>query len=107
MYSESHCHLGDVTQEVITEAKDLGFKLLITSGIDLISSKLAIKIAKKYDIVSASIGIHPWYADEYNKQVESEFKKLAEELKKQDKDVVIICESPDPFGDAVKMKKVV
>jgi TatD DNase family protein len=78
MYSESHCHLGDVTQEVINEAKDLGFKILITSGIDLTSSRIAVKIAKKYDIVSASIGIHPWYADEYNKQVESEFKKLAE-----------------------------
>ncbi len=36
----------------------------------------------------------------------SDFKKLANELKKQDKDIIIICESPDPFGDAVKMKKI-
>jgi len=35
----------------------------------------------------------------------NEFRKLAEELKKQKKDIVIICESPDPFGDAVRMKK--
>jgi len=34
-----------------------------------------------------------------------DFKKLAEELKKQKKDIVIICESPDPFGDAVRMRK--
>ena len=35
----------------------------------------------------------------------SDFKKLADELKKQKKDIVIICESPDPFRDALKMKK--
>ena len=35
----------------------------------------------------------------------SDFKKLADELKKQKKDTVIICESPDPFRDALKMKK--
>jgi deoxyribonuclease IV len=36
----------------------------------------------------------------------ADFKKLAEELKKQDKNVTIICESPDPISDAEKMKKV-
>lgn len=35
----------------------------------------------------------------------NEFRKLVKELKKQDKDVTIICESPDPMGDAEKMKK--
>ncbi len=35
-----------------------------------------------------------------------DFKKLAEELKKQNKDATIICESPDPMGDAEKMKKI-
>ena len=37
----------------------------------------------------------------------SDFKKLAEELKKQNKDITIICESPNPIGDAEKMKKVI
>jgi len=37
----------------------------------------------------------------------NDFKKLAAELKKQNKNVTIICESPDPMGDAVKMKKVI
>ncbi len=37
----------------------------------------------------------------------NDFKKLAAELKKQGNDVTIICESPDPIGDAAKMKKVI
>lgn len=87
MYSESHCHLSNITKETINEAKELGFVLLLTSGIDLISSKLAVLIAKKFDIVKASIGIHPWYADDYNEDVEAEFKKLAE-----DEEVIAISE---------------
>lgn len=34
-----------------------------------------------------------------------EYQKLINELKKQKVDCTLICESPDPFGDAKKMKK--
>jgi TatD DNase family protein len=76
MYSESHCHLGAIKLEAIKKAENQGFELLLTSGIDLISSELAVKTAEKYDIVKACIGIHPWYADEYNDEIGCLFKDL-------------------------------
>ena len=78
MFSESHCHLR-ATDEVIRQAEKDGFTLLINAGIDLKSSLNSVSTAKKYKIVKASIGIHPWYANEYNKDVESTFTDLAKE----------------------------
>jgi len=37
----------------------------------------------------------------------NEFRKIKKEAEKQKKEVILICESPDPFGDAVKMKKTI
>jgi TatD DNase family protein len=79
MYSESHCHLSGVTDEVIGKAKKTGFTLLLTSGIDLDSSMEAAASAKKWDIVKGCVGIHPWYADEYTPAVERRFRELARE----------------------------
>jgi len=79
MYSESHCHLSGVTDEVIEKARNAGFKLLLTSGIDLDSSIEAATSAKKWDIVKGCVGIHPWYADEYTPSVEERFMELARE----------------------------
>jgi TatD DNase family protein len=77
MYSESHCHLNGITKEKIREAEKADFTLLLTSGIDLQSSIEAANIAKKYDIVKGCIGVHPWYSDEYNENVEKKFRNLA------------------------------
>jgi TatD DNase family protein len=66
MFSESHCHLRHVSPQTIKTAEDLNFKYLLTTGIDLISSEIAINTAKRYDIVKACIGIHPWYANEFD-----------------------------------------
>ena len=87
MYSESHCHLGDMTLEDMKKAEKMGFKLLLNSGIDLNSSIQAIELAKKHSIAKACIGVHPWYADEYNSDVRNRFIELAE-----DKDCVAISE---------------
>lgn len=77
MFSESHCHLRDITEEKISDVKKEGFTLLLTSGIDLMSSKEAAEMASRFDIVKGSIGVHPWYADEYNDDVEKRFRALA------------------------------
>ena len=77
MYSESHCHLGDMTLGDIREAESKGFKLLLTSGIDLPSSEEAIATSQRHEIVKSCVGVHPWYADEYNDTVESKFRTLA------------------------------
>ena len=64
---------------MIGKAKDAGFTLLFTSGIDLDSSIEATASAKKWDIVKGCVGVHPWYADEYTPSVEERFIKLARE----------------------------
>ena len=66
--------LGD-----IRTAESLGFKLLLTSGIDLPSSKEAIITAQRHEIVKSCVGVHPWYADEYDKSVGEEFRELAKD----------------------------
>ncbi len=79
MYSESHCHLSGITEEGIEKARRDGFTLLLTSGIDLDSSIEAVASAKNWDIVKGCVGVHPWYADEYNSEVEIRFRELARE----------------------------
>lgn len=61
---DTHCHLDmdryriDLPR-VIESAKDNGVKQIITIGIDLKSSREAIKIAQKYPMVFATVGLHP------------------------------------------------
>lgn len=78
MYSESHCHLGDMTQEDLERAEKEGFALLLTSGIDLPSSEQAISTAQNHRIAKACVGVHPWYADEYNAGVGERFSELTQ-----------------------------
>jgi TatD DNase family protein len=104
LYSDSHCHLEGVydkrviniekTDEVIQNSKKLGFVLLLTSGIDMDTSRQSIVTANRYDIAKACVGIHPWFADEYNENSKNVLKKLA-----KDHEVVAISEiGLDYFG---------
>ena len=77
MYSETHCHLGDMSLGDIREAEKMVFKLLLTSGIDLPSSEQTITTARRHEIVKSCVGVHPWYADEYNDDVGVRFRELA------------------------------
>lgn len=87
MYSESHCHLGDMSLGDIREAEKMGFKLLLTSGIDPPSSEQAITTARRHEIVKSCVGVHPWYADEYNDDVGERFRELV-----KDPECVVISE---------------
>lgn len=79
MYSESHCHLGDMNLGDIRKAEKMGFELLLTSGIDPPSSKQAISTARRHEIVKSCIGVHPWYADEYNDDVGNQFREMTKD----------------------------
>ncbi len=79
MYSESHCHLGDMSLGDIREAEKIGFKLLLTSGIDPPSSEQAISTARRHEIVKSCVGVHPWYADEYSDDVGDRFRELVKD----------------------------
>ncbi len=87
MYSESHCHLGDMTREDLEKAEKQGFRLLLSAGIDLASSEQAVETAKLSAIAKACVGVHPWYADEYSGSVGERFSELA-----LDEDCVAISE---------------
>ena len=63
--------------EDLEKAEREGFTLLLTSGIDLPSSEQAIETAQRHKIAKACVGVHPWYADEYNSSVGERFAELA------------------------------
>lgn len=59
-----HCHLTHEKfkkdlDEVIEKAKKTGVKAIICSGVNPEDNKKVLEIAKKYDIVKASLGIYP------------------------------------------------
>ncbi|KON30171.1 hypothetical protein AC480_01770, partial [miscellaneous Crenarchaeota group archaeon SMTZ1-55] len=67
MYSESHGHLRNLSDAVIehalTQATESGVEIVLTAGIDLASSEQAIQLARRFPVIKACIGIHPWNAD--------------------------------------------
>jgi TatD DNase family protein len=79
MYSESHCHLRSICEEAVWKAEKAGVELVLTAGIDVPSSKEAVKIAGKLSIVKGCVGIHPWRADSYSVASLSLLKDLARE----------------------------
>jgi Tat protein secretion system quality control protein TatD with DNase activity len=66
MYSESHCHLGDISPEGVEKAEEAGLELMITMGLDIASAEVAIRKAKMHRSIKVSVGVHPWYSDECN-----------------------------------------
>lgn len=67
MIVDSHCHLdqldltpydGDLSQ-VLAQAKELGVEYFLNVCIDLNNFPAVLEIAKQYENISASLGIHP------------------------------------------------
>ncbi len=67
MLIDSHCHLDMIAKNnpdgglegVLERAEEAGVKHLITIAVDLPSSYATIDLAKKYQQISATVGIHP------------------------------------------------
>lgn len=68
---DTHCHLDmetyneDLT-DIIKRATDHSVKTIISIGIDVLSSRRAVRIAQSYDAVFATIGVHPHDVDHLN-----------------------------------------
>ena len=77
LYSESHCHLGDMSTEDVKKAKDAGLALMITMGFDEASTAVALKLAKRHRSIKLSLAIHPWYSDEYTEKTPKMFVDFA------------------------------
>lgn len=64
MLIDSHAHLtmpqfDKDRRKVIRRAEEGGIKHIITVGTDIADCQKALSLAKEYDFISASIGIHP------------------------------------------------
>ncbi len=82
MFIDTHSHLNSPAlyqklEEVIKEAKTNNVELLIVPGYDLETSKIALKLAEKYDFIYAAIGFHPTEIKEYT---DKEYKWLEENI---------------------------
>lgn len=69
MIFDSHAHLDDSRydddrDEVIERARKAGVELIMNPGADFESSKRAIELSRKYDIIYAAVGVHPHSAKE-------------------------------------------
>lgn len=77
---DSHCHLdsleGDL-QEALQRAEAVGVETMITIGTDLPSSREAVKLASAHPNVYATVGIHPYDAEDFDEVVGAEIEKLA------------------------------
>ena len=68
----SHIHVREFDQDrevVIQRARDAGVSTLINVGFDTEGNFHALALAKKYDFIYATMGIHPHLADEWNEHV--------------------------------------
>ncbi|MDD5082985.1 MAG: TatD family hydrolase [Dehalococcoidales bacterium] len=77
---DTHAHLDMAPfakdrSEVIAIARDSGVSIIITVGIDLESSRAAIKLAEDHHEVLATVGFHP---HEANRMRETDLTSLAE-----------------------------
>ena len=80
LYSESHCHLGDMSPEDVKRAEDAGLALMITMGLDEASTDIALKLAKRHRSIRCSLAVHPWYSDEFTEETRKMFMRLAKNL---------------------------
>lgn len=86
MLVDTHCHLDfpdfkDDLDQVIQRAKDAGIAYLINIGASLEGSRDAVALAKRYDCLYASVGIHPHEADRVDKDIDIALRDLAKNNK--------------------------
>jgi len=90
MLIDSHAHL-DMKQfdsdrdQVIDRALSADVRRIITVGVDIKSSRNAVKLTTHYPFIFATIGIHPHHADNANKNDLEQIPLIA----KQDKIIAI------------------
>lgn len=80
-FIDTHCHLDmtaytDDIEEVLNQAVTNHIHKIVTIGIDLASSRNAITLARRYQQVSATIGIHPHDIDNLQNSDYTELEQL-------------------------------
>ena len=91
---DAHTHLDDKQFEndlfdVIERAKKVGVKEIVTNGINPSSNRKVLEIAKRFDVVKATLGIHP---EDINKTNDQEVYAEIEFIKKNKNEIIGIGE---------------
>lgn len=79
---DSHCHL-DFDQfdgrrdEVLDAARAAGVHTVVNIGVDLASSEKSVQLAEQYDMVYASVGVHPHDARIFDDETHDRLAELA------------------------------
>lgn len=73
MIIDTHCHLDDERynediDEVLERAKANGVERFIIPGADPKTLLRAVELSEKYDTIYFSVGVHPYDAQNYNKE---------------------------------------
>ena len=83
-FVDTHIHLDLIkrsAEEVVKEAKEKGVTKMVTIGIDLESSKIALEFASLFEGVYAAIGFHPHESKFLDEENLKELEKLAKKNK--------------------------
>lgn len=84
--TDTHCHL-DMDQfdedrdEVIHNALNGGITKILIPGLDVATSKAAIKLAEKHPQIYAAVGVHPNSGDTWDEGTLTELEELAQHPK--------------------------
>lgn len=82
MLIDSHCHLHDSRfdldrSEVIGRARESGVEQMVTVGTDLETSRRAILLAREYDFLHPTVGVHPHEVKHLQKEEYSQLEEMA------------------------------
>ena len=81
---DSHCHINSRTydrdrDEILEEARQSGVQTIVDIGADMESSRKAVEMAARYDMVYATVGVHPHDAKFLNPAAFEELRQLAKQ----------------------------
>jgi len=83
-FMDTHTHLDLIkrdAEKVVEEAKEKGVTKMVTIGIDLSSSKIALEFASRFIGVYAAIGFHPHESKFLDEEKLKELEKIAKNSK--------------------------
>lgn len=80
-YADAHLHLDmfppDDLPAVVERAGGSGVRIMVSTAMDLASSRATAAIAARFPSVYGAVGIHPWLATEITDTMLAEFRALA------------------------------
>jgi TatD DNase family protein len=92
---DSHCHL-DFKQfnkdraEVINRARESGIVQMINSGVDFITNKRTLELAREHDFIFATLGLAPNFLDGWS---DAEIENVLKQIEENHRDAVAIGEA--------------